>query len=67
LHDLGILGTDTDTTPPYSRYINDFTKALAGEVRILLAEVGELRDERQKLQQYVLHPSFRASFDTLVV
>nr|GAT49306.1 predicted protein [Mycena chlorophos] len=32
------------------KYINDFTKALAGEVRILLAEVDQLRDERRKIQ-----------------
>ncbi|KAK7048635.1 hypothetical protein R3P38DRAFT_2870570 [Favolaschia claudopus] len=32
------------------KYINDFTKALAGEVRNLLAEVGQLRDERRALQ-----------------
>ncbi|KAJ7625253.1 hypothetical protein DFH06DRAFT_1103982 [Mycena polygramma] len=32
------------------KYINDFSKALAGEVRILLAEVGQLRDERRALQ-----------------
>lgn len=37
-----------------SRYINDFSKALASEVRILLQEVGKLRDERRALQQYVL-------------
>ncbi|KAG5644781.1 hypothetical protein DXG03_007689 [Asterophora parasitica] len=30
--------------------MNDFSKALAGEVRILLAEVGKLRDERRSLQ-----------------
>ncbi|PAV18234.1 hypothetical protein PNOK_0672000 [Pyrrhoderma noxium] len=36
------------TTPP--KYINDFSKALANEVRILLQEVGELRDERRRLQ-----------------
>lgn len=36
-----------------ARYINDFSKALAGEVRILLQEVGKLRDERRQLQQYV--------------
>jgi hypothetical protein len=35
---------------PFARYINDFSKALAGEVRILLAEVGQLRDERRALQ-----------------
>ncbi|KIY53904.1 hypothetical protein FISHEDRAFT_68471 [Fistulina hepatica ATCC 64428] len=34
--------------PP--KYINDFSKALANEVRILLAEVGKLRDERRQLQ-----------------
>ncbi|KAJ3930850.1 MAG: hypothetical protein NXY57DRAFT_1049286 [Lentinula lateritia] len=32
------------------RHIYDFSKALAGEVRILLAEVGQLRDERRQLQ-----------------
>lgn len=32
------------------RYLNDFSKALAGEVRILLDEVGKLRDERRQLQ-----------------
>lgn len=34
------------------RYLNDFSKALASEVRILLQEVGKLRDERRQLQQY---------------
>ncbi|KAI8989025.1 hypothetical protein BD414DRAFT_460352 [Trametes punicea] len=34
--------------PP--KYLNDFSKALANEVRILLAEVGKLRDERRQLQ-----------------
>jgi len=34
--------------PP--KYIADFSKALASEVRILLAEVGKLRDERRALQ-----------------
>ncbi|KAF8876841.1 hypothetical protein BD779DRAFT_1559337 [Infundibulicybe gibba] len=32
------------------KYINDFSKALASEVRILLDEVGKLRDERRALQ-----------------
>ncbi|KZT08085.1 uncharacterized protein LAESUDRAFT_811581 [Laetiporus sulphureus 93-53] len=32
------------------KYLNDFSKALANEVRILLAEVGKLRDERRALQ-----------------
>ncbi|KIY63460.1 hypothetical protein CYLTODRAFT_438573 [Cylindrobasidium torrendii FP15055 ss-10] len=35
---------------PTPKYINDFSKALASEVRILLAEVGKLRDERRQLQ-----------------
>jgi methylaspartate ammonia-lyase len=34
------------------RYIQDFSKALAGEVKILLAEVGKLRDEKRALQLY---------------
>ncbi|KIJ28575.1 hypothetical protein M422DRAFT_37322 [Sphaerobolus stellatus SS14] len=34
--------------PP--KYLNDFSKALASEVRILLQEVGKLRDERRALQ-----------------
>ncbi|KAI0332158.1 hypothetical protein GY45DRAFT_1299422 [Cubamyces sp. BRFM 1775] len=34
--------------PP--KYLNDFSKALASEVRVLLAEVGKLRDERRQLQ-----------------
>ncbi|KAF8736292.1 hypothetical protein AX14_000548 [Amanita brunnescens Koide BX004] len=40
--------TSSFTPPP--KYINDFSKALASEVRILLAEVGKLRDERRALQ-----------------
>ncbi|KAF8630699.1 hypothetical protein AX14_010977, partial [Amanita brunnescens Koide BX004] len=35
---------------PSCRYINDFSKALVSEVRILLAEVGKLRGERRALQ-----------------
>ncbi|KAA1474583.1 hypothetical protein DENSPDRAFT_841187 [Dentipellis sp. KUC8613] len=35
------------------KYINDFSKALAGEVRILLQEVGKLRDERRALQHEI--------------
>ncbi|KAH8112887.1 hypothetical protein DFH11DRAFT_388966 [Phellopilus nigrolimitatus] len=34
--------------PP--KYLNDFSKALSNEVRILLQEVGQLRDERRALQ-----------------
>ncbi|KAJ7775534.1 hypothetical protein B0H16DRAFT_47210 [Mycena metata] len=36
--------------PVAPKYINDFSKALAGEVKILLAEVGKLRDEKRALQ-----------------
>ncbi|KAJ7861987.1 hypothetical protein B0H14DRAFT_2741063 [Mycena olivaceomarginata] len=36
--------------PGGPKYINDFSKALAGEVKILLAEVGKLRDEKRALQ-----------------
>ncbi|KAJ3554092.1 hypothetical protein NM688_g3287 [Phlebia brevispora] len=39
--------------PQAPKYINDFSKALAGEVRILLQEVGKLRDERRQLQQEI--------------
>ncbi|KAJ7909589.1 hypothetical protein B0H13DRAFT_2272779 [Mycena leptocephala] len=35
---------------PTPKYIQDFSKALAGEVKILLAEVGKLRDEKRALQ-----------------
>ncbi|KZT54466.1 hypothetical protein CALCODRAFT_485514 [Calocera cornea HHB12733] len=31
-------------------YLNDFSKALAAEVRMLLSEVGKLREERRSLQ-----------------
>ncbi|GBE89850.1 hypothetical protein BKA93DRAFT_624543 [Sparassis latifolia] len=41
-------GNTYNGAPP--KYINDFSKALASEVRILLAEVGRLRDERRQLQ-----------------
>ena len=30
--------------------MNDFTKGIAAEVRILLNEIGKLRDERRQLQ-----------------
>ena len=48
-------GSRPPSLPPFPcvcarRYINDFSKALASEVRILLAEVGKLRDERRQLQ-----------------
>ncbi|KAH8102094.1 hypothetical protein BXZ70DRAFT_930229 [Cristinia sonorae] len=35
---------------PPPKYMTDFSKALASEVKILLAEVGKLRDERRQLQ-----------------
>jgi len=41
---------ETGTLPQAPKYINDFSKALASEVRILLQEVGKLRDERRALQ-----------------
>ena len=42
--------SDSSKLTVFDRYVNDFTKALASEVRILLAEVGKLRDERRQLQ-----------------
>lgn len=36
-----------------SQYLDEFSKALASEVRMLLGEVGKLREERRALQQYV--------------
>ncbi|TFK22400.1 hypothetical protein FA15DRAFT_622500 [Coprinopsis marcescibilis] len=36
--------------PPGKQNMVDFSKALAGEMRILLDEVGKLRDEKRKLQ-----------------
>jgi hypothetical protein len=35
------------------QYLDEFSKALAAEVRMLLGEVGKLREERRNLQQYV--------------
>jgi hypothetical protein len=53
-HGLAELGKLISSLPRSYRYLNDFSKALASEVRILLQEVGKLRDERRALQQYVL-------------
>ncbi|KAF8990864.1 hypothetical protein BDQ17DRAFT_340186 [Cyathus striatus] len=39
----------TDVGSFVSRYLTDFSKAIANEVRILLADVGRLREERQTL------------------
>lgn len=39
--------------PPFTalvRFLADFSKALSNEVRLLLQEVGQLRDERRQLQ-----------------
>lgn len=41
-------GPRPSNAPP--KYMNDFSKALAAEVRILLQEVGKLRDEKRALQ-----------------
>ncbi|KAJ7454165.1 hypothetical protein FB451DRAFT_1408508 [Mycena latifolia] len=38
------------SAPGGPKYINDFSKALAGEVQILLAEIGKLRDEKRAPQ-----------------
>ncbi|KAJ7769640.1 hypothetical protein DFH07DRAFT_735865, partial [Mycena maculata] len=35
----------TSTDPNLSQYLDDFSKALASEVRMLLGEVGKLRDK----------------------
>ncbi|KAF8990863.1 hypothetical protein BDQ17DRAFT_1371406 [Cyathus striatus] len=35
--------------PPMPKYLTEFSKAIANEVKILLADVGRLREERQKL------------------
>lgn len=41
------------------RYIQDFSKALAGEVKILLSEVGKLRDEKRALQLWAYAAEIR--------
>ncbi|KAK6988152.1 hypothetical protein R3P38DRAFT_280524 [Favolaschia claudopus] len=38
------------STPGGPKYIIDFSKALANEVKILLGEVGKLRDEKRALE-----------------
>jgi hypothetical protein len=35
------------------KYLDDFSKALSEEVRMLLKEVGKLREEKRALQQCV--------------
>ncbi|KAG6840577.1 hypothetical protein C0991_005766, partial [Blastosporella zonata] len=44
-------GTGPQVQAP--KHLNDLSKALASEVRILLAEVGKLREERRTLQYEV--------------
>lgn len=39
----------------YAQYLDDFSKALSEEVRMLLKEVGKLREEKRALQQYVFN------------
>jgi len=52
----GYVGPACDHDPVLTvpQYLDEFSKALATEVRILLGEVGKLREERRNLQQYVL-------------
>ncbi|KAG5650841.1 hypothetical protein H0H81_010852 [Sphagnurus paluster] len=47
------LNRDTESLDAHYRYryLNEFSKALSGEVRILLDEVGKLRDERRSLHE----------------
>ncbi|KAI0251892.1 hypothetical protein BJV78DRAFT_396443 [Lactifluus subvellereus] len=52
------MASNKQTGAPFSptatpKYLNDFSKALASEVRILLQEVGKLRDERRALQHEI--------------
>jgi hypothetical protein len=43
------------------QYLDEFSKALASEVRMLLGEVGKLREEKRALQKYVVRvPSYTA-------
>jgi hypothetical protein len=37
----------------FPQYLDEFSKALATEVRMLLGEVGKLREERRNIQQWV--------------
>ena len=36
-------------------YLDEFSRALAGEVRTLIGEVGRLHEQKRTLQQYVFH------------
>jgi len=44
------MASKSYTSGPPPKYLNDFSKALAAEVRMLLSEVGKLREERRALQ-----------------
>ncbi|KAF8990865.1 hypothetical protein BDQ17DRAFT_1371418 [Cyathus striatus] len=48
------------------KYLTEFNKAIANEVKILLADVGRLREERQKLTMYVFAILFYSSLHTLI-
>jgi hypothetical protein len=48
------------------QYLDEFSKALAAEVRMLLGEVGKLREERRNLQQYV-HTSVTIAITQTIV
>lgn len=41
---------------PPPQYLDEFSKSLATEVRMLLNEVGKLREEKRNIQQYVSLP-----------
>ena len=46
---MSSLTAYTKTLP--LQYLDDFSRALATEVRMLLGEVGRIREERRALQQ----------------
>jgi ABC-type microcin C transport system permease subunit YejB len=52
--DLEFLESYRSDKSPFLQYLDEFSKALASEVRMLLGEVGKLREERRALQQYVI-------------
>lgn len=41
------------STDGVCQYLDEFSKALAGEIRILLGEVGRLHEQKRTLQLYV--------------
>ncbi len=46
---------------PLFQYLDDFSKALSAEVRMLLKEVGKLREEKRALQQSVFGSTTRCA------